>query len=755
MVAIALFAAFAARRPPANPSGRGWDSGYDARALADTVATDGRSNGWGWARLRGAWLVLPADKEQRRTALLHLRRAGVRTVVFGNGGRWSTKRASGYVPGDLREGFQRSVRLGQAFGLQIDAWEIENEPDLIYVPDNPESYVAYLKALYLGLNAGVERAIGWSPPDRLPTAHGSPRAARVLKAPMGLPPGTYFEALLDNDLLSYTDGFNFHYYGYAQDFPGAYRLYESAVLATSEQTLASSDQRLATRKSLPIFLTEYGYGTLSGPASASNEGRVRQWRFFRQIAEHMRALQIEAPMAFYLRPYFEQESREYGLTMLRMRSAEAGDAAKTERLTSSATNGEGEGADESDETLTRSATGELATRSQQLAPRTFRAGSVEFRPADFGATEVEPWMRDIGRKIGDAEASPAMAWLMNQPGIAKSRPWVVRVPQPSPVVIDFVAGAGMFISKNFRGNFLIERTKQGWRGTGELRVYNFDRTARSGTLRVRGAAGGLREMPLRLLSGEMHRVPLEFESNEREFRGDRWTAEFVPDQKRVPPAIFSSWVYPNYAPMAERLQEDFAYSAADSHTNAAIVDQRPLAAEEERVHAAGRWRVTQGLSVSETEDTWRFTVTGFPDEPMRPAVAELPLRDGFRFGEQSFFRVDTRLLPRTIAQVEPALEPRADLDVSGLDREAIGLFVRVESGMLFWMSAYFPATTTWKGYTQHVANFNAFTYSRLGGSHRLLDHKPVSLVIQFRPRLLPAVYEIRKARVVELFDARD
>jgi hypothetical protein len=53
--------------------------------------------------------------------------------------------------------------------------------------------------------------------------------SRVVMAPLGLPPGPYFEALVRNDALRYTEGFNYHFYGYDEDFTGLYRQFEEAV----------------------------------------------------------------------------------------------------------------------------------------------------------------------------------------------------------------------------------------------------------------------------------------------------------------------------------------------------------------------------------------------------------------------------------------------------------------------------------------------------------------------------------------------
>ena len=58
------------------------------------------------------------------------------------------------LPLDLREAFERGRWLGATYGDLVDGWEIDNEPDIDFGPDNPETYAAFLKAMYLGLHEG-------------------------------------------------------------------------------------------------------------------------------------------------------------------------------------------------------------------------------------------------------------------------------------------------------------------------------------------------------------------------------------------------------------------------------------------------------------------------------------------------------------------------------------------------------------------------------------------------------------------------
>ncbi|AHF89690.1 hypothetical protein OPIT5_05045 [Opitutaceae bacterium TAV5] len=336
--------------------------------------------------------------------------------------------------------------LALTYGDLIDYWEIENEPDIAFSADNAETYAAFFKAAVLGVRVGRARASA---------RQHAPRGGAVVMAPMALPPGPYFQRLLDLGLLEWTDAFNYHYYGYAEDFTGVYRQFEAAAAesgADVSSAVRSGRDARATRggdahgqgcpchvgcgrdaraTALPVLLTEYGYGPLDAVQSRTVEGRVRQWRWFRDTEAQIDALGIEGPMAFYMMPYYERGINEFGLLMREPGGAgvppAVGDAEnlKTEKLKAEG----GAGVRTVPRALARaslhpvwpaqlSPAGMAGMRSggwtvgPAEAPAVFRAGGVTFVPGDFGAEVPEPWMRRIGQKFGEGlEASPAMAWL--------------------------------------------------------------------------------------------------------------------------------------------------------------------------------------------------------------------------------------------------------------------------------------------------------------------------------------------------------
>lgn len=442
------------------------DTGRDARDLLPLVDATKSEEGM-WVRIRGVDLVAVADT---RAAMVELRAKPYRTcVILRRGGNWRAD----YLPKDQREAFEQARKLGEAFGDLVDAWEIDNEPDLAFVPEDAERYAAYLKATYLGLKAGIMSARAQARLGSAETRSKEQAAGRVLVGALGLPPGPWFERFVENDGLSYTDGFNYHYYGYAEDFAAVYRQFEAAVQELArEKQAASGTQPDGLRyigKDLPVFLTEIGNGMLSGDAAKTKGGRLRQWRWFRSVGEQARALRIEAPMAFLLVPYLEYGMYEYGLTVAP--EARGGDGRPE------------------------------AGGGKMGQEKGWTVGGIRYVPEDFGAEEAEPWMDLIGTKIGENEVTPALAWWLGARGAPRevedaslslraagseqakgeiggsgeevvasgagnsperrrsgpnsgSRSWTVEIAEPSPVVIDFLAGDGLMALKRFGGNFV-------------------------------------------------------------------------------------------------------------------------------------------------------------------------------------------------------------------------------------------------------------------------------------------------------------
>lgn len=767
---LTLLSLVRAATPPPQTMGWNFDTGLtvdEARDLLCAEGTPAPPTG-SWLRIRG--MTNARGREARgsegdpapvgvgepavkacRAALASLQKRGYRLVALLD---WDTPRwvngvrggvADRRVPVDLREAFEHCRNLAATYGDLVDWWEIQNEPDLAFVRDNAETYTAFLKACYLGVQRG--RAV-------LPVAQGHDRS-RVLMAPLALPPGAYFEAWARNAGLSYTDGFNYHYYGYAEDFSGIYRQFEDAVaqwggvraardpetahaasamldgrsvfalcfypsttgwkanvvgtfdfpaeaaaenaqrlrsrpLAAEEPALGPQgrwwvtpgvtveekadrwrfridgwppgvgkfapkvelplpagwtmpgdavlgfDYRLVreasdaiTEKSprpltaeeqaarqklptvevravspdreagpqltgaspwptreLPVFLTEYGYGSLDRVTRQTAEGRKRQRRWFESVGPQIRALGIEGAMAFELRPYLEADWLEFGLLI-------------------------GEG----------------------LAPK---EGWRE--QGDF----LQP-----GAKWGRETVSPALADLLRQGRLPLvPRRWTVATPPATTVVIDFVAAKGLSQAKLYGGYFLTGNYGRGEPAEGQLAVYNFGKAPVTGRLELSGSAwqlaGGATARVLHLEPGERRLVPVTVSTGRSQFIACPVGASF-------------------------RVGEEW------------------------------------GLEVPE------------PTTPPGASAAGVAA-------------------PKPPRLLRPREEP--------WETEYFQVCFRTANGNLYEVEGRVPASPTWRTALDRLDNFTPAFYARHLLPWRFAENRPVSLVLQFYPVKFPAVYEI-------------
>ena len=759
------FATAAAAGAGAAEVAAGWsfDTGLspeDAKKLLVDAAPSRPPVG-SWLRLR-----LPgSDPSQdsavtiaaRRAALSSLREAGYRLVMLV---RWAPTTWAGgtrefrwaHLPRDLREAFARGRGMAQTYGDCVDYWEIDNEPDIGFVAENPETYAAYLKACYLGIAAGRrDRPTLGRAADRAVR----PAASQVLMAPLAGPPGPYFEALARNDALRYTDGFNYHFYGYAEDFTGAYRQFERAVADTasvgatdapashdaifrtqffpnalgwqnevvstfnhSSEAAAESLKNILTRpyareepalsvsgrwlvsngvtveelpeawrfhvthwptetlrapcaelplpegrklspdnflafayisaaspggsimatsaeawreasgpraggggrgaptppagegwaplsearsspklpgrlkadspaRELPVFITEYGYGSLDPLSAATVAGRERQRRFFASTTTQIRQLGIEGAMAFLLTPYLERETQEFGLLM-----------------------------------------------KQPLAGNSPEKPASALWGADFGSPAL--------REILDAGSRRFTA-----------RRWPVGARAANELVIDFVATKGVGLAKDYSGYFLEGEYGRDVPGEGQLVVYNFATTPVQGELQLDGEPcrfpGGARTQHVFIGPGERIAVAVAVRTSLRRFAALPVTARFVASTQR-PETV-----------------------AAD----------------------------------------------------LTPVTEELPA-------------------PSESPREAPSLSGAA----SALPLPVFACYFRTENGNLYSAGPRLVATDTWQRFMQQAGNFTPTTFGRHNLPWRFSDNRVVSLVFFFYPKSFPFTIEVRGAQTV-------
>ena len=740
----------------------------------------------GWLRVRGmvdGHRVKPDDArtvEGDRAGLLALRARGIKAVVML---RWDPKswtggpRAGGghRMPLDLREAFERGRWLGSTYGDLVAAWEIDNEPDIDFGPDNPETYAAFLKAVYLGLHSGAKSlelgargcelgagnwlarkrggSVAYDRSSQL-TANSSKLATPlVIMAAPALPPGPYFERLWANGLASYTDGFNFHYYGYAEDFSGVYRQFEAAVAelgagsdelgakslelgalsseagsskltAHSSKLTAQSSPLRAPRTSSrewPVFITEYGYGLLDAEARNSVEGRVRQWQWFASVVQRVHSLRPEGPLAFLVNPYFEAGLNEFGLSQVPRPEFYAGPTV---------------------------ASGAAATQQSGM-PVAPPSGALSFSPADFGAQGAQLWMRRIGHPLGSGFASPALAYLWDFAERHPYRPraWSVTAAAPSAVVVDFIPGADMKQWKSGGGYLLggAEPRTEGRKrmgGSGRLVLYNFAKEAVAGQWEVVGQGSAQRVV---LAAGERRELPVELSVQAERFVGSAWRVVFTPEAGQASRAEWVTRLYPTSEGLEEKRVGGFDFPAAQNRKRSAELLKRPLAVGEPRLVEQGRWLATPGVRVEEVGGLWRFHIDALPAEPLRPAMVELALPEGFKVDREMMLVLERRL---KAAQLNPgAGAPRPN---GGKQGAMLDVYFRTENGNLYQTWPRLRVTGTWAGYAESLENFTMGFFGRAELPWRFFENKPVALVFFLRAAEVPTVFEVQKARLVRL-----
>ena len=156
----------------------------------------------------------------------------------------------------------------------VAAFEIGNEPDIHFTADLPDLMAANLKAAWWGFKTADSNQT-------------------VLMPSLAARPGPYADALVANGIGNYTDGWNFHFYGWPQDFADS----------------VAAHRRFLSRKNLPaipLWLTEYGYAAFrAGSSSTYGIHLARQRAFFERMTMEGAASSLAKHWAFCLFPYVE------------------------------------------------------------------------------------------------------------------------------------------------------------------------------------------------------------------------------------------------------------------------------------------------------------------------------------------------------------------------------------------------------------------------------------------------------------------
>ena len=174
---------------------------------------------------------------------------------------------------DLWEAYWQARTNAPAPSSGPTAFEIGNEPDLYFTRDLPDRMAATLKAAWWGLKRDH--------PERT-----------VLMPSLATAPGPYAEQLVNNGIGRYTDGWNLHFYGWAQDFAGA--------VAAHRRTLTKIG-----RPDLPLWVTEFGFADFPAGNPTNEILLARQRTFFERLVFEGTALDVAKQWAFVLTPRTE------------------------------------------------------------------------------------------------------------------------------------------------------------------------------------------------------------------------------------------------------------------------------------------------------------------------------------------------------------------------------------------------------------------------------------------------------------------
>jgi hypothetical protein len=182
---------------------------------------------------------------------------------------------------DLWATFRMARSNAPAGPGEVRAIEVGNEPDLHFTPDLPHRMAATLKAAWWGL-------------------HGARPELAILMPSAASSPGPYFEQLVANGLGKFTAGWNFHFYGWPQDFAGAVAAHRAFLNRRHVEPL-------------PLWLTEFGFSALpTGPLAAEPMRLGQQRAFFERTLLEGAALGVRHQFGFCLHPW-EEAGIDFGV----------------------------------------------------------------------------------------------------------------------------------------------------------------------------------------------------------------------------------------------------------------------------------------------------------------------------------------------------------------------------------------------------------------------------------------------------------
>jgi hypothetical protein len=150
----------------------------------------------------------------------------------------------------------------------------------------------------------------------------------------------------------------------------------------------------------------------------------------------------------------------------------------------------------------------------------------------------------------------------------------------------------------------------------------------------------------------------------------------------------------------------------------------------------GQWLVTDGVAVAEEANGWRVKIDMLPATSLRPAVAELPLGDGFAVNPADILSLEMRCLSE-------GTMPTRYLGLSSAEGGVMQIQFRSANGNLFEVWPRRELHLGWRTYRESLSSFTMSLFGRAALPWRFDENTPVALVFTFWPRLLPAEVELR------------
>ena len=298
--------------------GGGW--GIDACL---TAHVDSQARAAYLPQLRAARVTIVRERGPNPT-MTELETAGFRVDSFLSLGSLPIEQRGNALPEDLLAVFSAAKAMQHQHGRYVDAWEMVGEPDVGYCRDLPDRVAAFQKAVYLGIKFesgearkresedGGQKAEARSQRELAGAAH----TPLVLMGALALPPGPWLERAARNGLLDYTDAYNFHFYGFANDLSGVIRAHKAFATkwvdlrrramvelgvtragGESDPWVLVPDPPLLSRFSssgLPIWITECGLNAVEPGDFLNAQRRQLQADFTVATARRARAAESVA-----------------------------------------------------------------------------------------------------------------------------------------------------------------------------------------------------------------------------------------------------------------------------------------------------------------------------------------------------------------------------------------------------------------------------------------------------------------------------